>query len=155
MTAKSATTTTTTNRKALALKRKLQKQNPTTAVANKARTKKPTATSSLESHAKRQQREKALERALNSKTVHGISQSSTKHSAGRKDVCLSLDRTLARNTQIGEAVRGIGGNASDILTPMQLAEKAREERERMAMAYEHHQMSVTEAVDELAQLMSG
>ncbi|KAJ2846419.1 hypothetical protein GGI22_006252, partial [Coemansia erecta] len=100
-------------------------------------------------------REKAMEMALDSRTVHGISQSSTKHSAGRKDVCLSLDRTLAGNTQISEAVRGIGGNASDILTPMQLAEKAKEERERMALAYEQHQTSVTEAVDELAQLMSG
>ncbi|KAJ1772733.1 hypothetical protein IW140_002566 [Coemansia sp. RSA 1813] len=141
---------TTTNRKALALKHKLQKQNHRHLNSPKTHTK------SLESRAKRQQREKALEKAFSSKStkVNGISHSSTKHSAGRREVCLSLDRTIARSTQISEALRGIGGRAPDILTPTQLAAKAREEREKMAVAYEQHQASVTEAVDELAQLMS-
>ncbi|KAJ2545460.1 hypothetical protein EV175_005811 [Coemansia sp. RSA 1933] len=144
-----AASNSTANRKAAALKRKLQKPSST---PTKAKTR---ATKSTDTRTKRQQREKVLEKALHSKLVPGISHSSTKHSAGRKDVCLSLDRTIARSTQISEALRGIGGaKAADILTPMQLAAKAREERERMALAYEQHQASVAETVDELAQMMS-
>ncbi|KAJ1992146.1 hypothetical protein GGI25_003028 [Coemansia spiralis] len=138
-----------TNKKAEALKRKLQQQQKHSASKQTARTKK----ASIEPLAKRQQREKALRKAFGpEKDVLGISQSSTKHNAGRKDVCMSLDRTIAQNTKISEALRGVG--KAPILTPSQLKERANEERERMAVAYEQHQATVNETVDELAQLMS-
>ncbi|KAJ2812866.1 hypothetical protein H4S07_001090 [Coemansia furcata] len=76
---------------------------------------------------------------------------STKHTAGRRSVCRSLDQTTIHR-DVSESLRGI--NQAPILTPSQLAQKAKQEREKMAVIYEQHQTAVSETVDELAQLMS-
>ncbi|KAJ2507450.1 hypothetical protein IWW47_001102 [Coemansia sp. RSA 2052] len=76
---------------------------------------------------------------------------STKHTAGRRSVCQALDQTTIHR-DVSESLRGI--NQAPILTLAQLAQKAKQEREKMAVLYEQHQTAVNETVDELAQLMS-
>ncbi|KAJ2740572.1 hypothetical protein GGI20_005738 [Coemansia sp. BCRC 34301] len=76
---------------------------------------------------------------------------STKHTAGRRSVCQALDQTTMHR-DVSESLRGI--NKAPILTLAQLAQKAKQEREKMAKLYEQHQTAVNETVDELAQLMS-
>ncbi|KAJ2634260.1 hypothetical protein GGF40_004315 [Coemansia sp. RSA 1286] len=86
------------------------------------------------------------------KGILSISKSSTKHSAGRKDVCESLDR-VAMDCSVSEMLRGVG--KAPELTDEQKISMAREKREMQAAEYEQHQTAVTATVDELAQLMSG
>ncbi|KAJ2016576.1 hypothetical protein GGH91_000132 [Coemansia sp. RSA 2671] len=76
---------------------------------------------------------------------------STKHSAGRRSVRQALDQTTL-GQDVSESLRGV--NQAPILTLTQLAQKAKQEREKMAVIYEEHQTAVSETVDELAQLMS-
>ncbi|KAJ2865018.1 hypothetical protein GGH94_002497 [Coemansia aciculifera] len=76
---------------------------------------------------------------------------STKHTAGRRSVRQALDQTTMHR-DVSESLRGI--NQAPILTLSQLAQKAKQEREKMAVIYEQHQTAVSETVDELAQLMS-
>ncbi|KAJ1822655.1 hypothetical protein LPJ56_000642 [Coemansia sp. RSA 2599] len=85
------------------------------------------------------------------KGILGISKSSTKHNAGRKDVCESLDRAVM-DSSVSEMLRGVG-KASE-LTEEQKVSLARKKRETQAIEYEQHQSAVTATVDELAQLMS-
>ncbi|KAJ2490248.1 hypothetical protein IWW37_003280 [Coemansia sp. RSA 2050] len=76
---------------------------------------------------------------------------STKHTAGRRSVRQALDQTTI-DQDVSESLRGV--NQAPILTLAQLAQKAKQEREKMAVIYEQHQTAVNETVDELAQLMS-
>ncbi|KAJ2658768.1 hypothetical protein IWW48_003841 [Coemansia sp. RSA 1200] len=165
MVASGSLSQTASNRKALALKRKLQQQSSHKSSVSKPKHQQLKATST-ETHDKRIRRN-VRERAFantnrstaSSNITTGITRktSSIRHSAGRKDACLSLDRTIANSTQINEALRGISGSraAPAVMTAAEIAQKAREERERMAVAYEQHQVSVNETIDELAHLMSG
>ncbi|KAJ1733460.1 hypothetical protein LPJ72_002863 [Coemansia sp. Benny D160-2] len=165
MAASSSLSQTAANRKALALKRKLQQQGSHKRGGSKPKHQqlKATSTETHDRRIRRSQRERALASASRSAgsptTTAGIARKppSIKHSAGRKDACLSLDQTIANSTQINEALRGIGGNrtAPAVVTAAEAAQKARDERERMAVAYEQHQVSVNETIDELAHLMSG
>ncbi|KAJ2069747.1 hypothetical protein GGI08_000193 [Coemansia sp. S2] len=85
------------------------------------------------------------------KQAKGLLAASTKHTAGRRTVRQALDQTTMHQ-DISESLRGI--NQAPILTLSQLAQKAKQEREKMAVIYEQHQTAVSETVDELAQLMS-
>ncbi|KAJ2852012.1 hypothetical protein IWW36_000591 [Coemansia brasiliensis] len=99
----------------------------------------------------RQKQAKSLTKALSiSTTKPAIASVSTKHNAGRRVLCESLDQSAS---VASEALRGIGC-AKEIPTPEQLAERAKIERERMAQAYEHDQMVMQHNVEELANLMS-
>ncbi|KAJ2809063.1 hypothetical protein H4R20_000427 [Coemansia guatemalensis] len=136
--------------KIAALKRKLKASGSST--QNRTATKSKTTKKKSESLADRQQREKSLAKAFGVQNDGlRISQSSTKHNAGRRDVCRSLDHTIAA-AQLGESLRGIGRPKAP--TEAQRAQQAREQRESAAAAYERHQRTVDETVDELAQLMS-
>ncbi|KAJ2899898.1 hypothetical protein IWW38_000776 [Coemansia aciculifera] len=84
-------------------------------------------------------------------TREGLVKHSTKHTVGRRSVCQALDQTTMHR-DVSESLRGI--NQAPILTLAQLALKAKQEREKMAVLYEQHQAAVNETVDELAQLMS-
>ncbi|KAJ2004148.1 hypothetical protein GGI04_002706 [Coemansia thaxteri] len=134
-----------------ALKRKLQ-----------SKAQKATKPIGKKHHAPQHKSTRQLAKALlghqkpESANAVGRATASTKHSAGRRDVCQSLDRaTMDRG--VSESLRGIGGRhqAAAILTQEQLARRARQEREDMAVVYETHQAAVSQTVDGLAQLMSG
>ncbi|KAJ2450604.1 hypothetical protein EV183_004173 [Coemansia sp. RSA 2336] len=113
-----------------------------------SRNAKPKKSTSLKD---RQKQAKSLAKALSIPTTKpAIAPVSTKHNAGRRVLCDSLDRSAS---VASETLRGIGC-ATEIPTQEQLAERARRERERMAQAYEHDQMVMQRNVDELANLMS-
>ncbi|KAJ1834082.1 hypothetical protein LPJ63_002234 [Coemansia sp. RSA 2711] len=132
-----------TKAKVAALKKKLRTQGK--ASTKKSHSKKP------ETLADRQQRAKSLAKAFAVPPTLTIT-ASTKHSAGRRDMCQSLDRSAA-DTGMSESLRSIG--AAEIPTIDQLAQKAAEERERMARAYEYERVTMDQNVDELANLMAG
>ncbi|KAJ2828614.1 hypothetical protein IWW50_001293 [Coemansia erecta] len=127
--------------KVAALKKKLQPKG-----------KKQTKNKKVDTVAARQQRAKSLAKAFSSNTALDFSRASTKHNAGRRDVCQSLDQSAAE-TGVSEALRGIG--KADIPTAAQLALRAKEERDQMAQAYEHERMALDQNIDDLANLMSG
>ncbi|KAJ2770710.1 hypothetical protein IWQ56_002065 [Coemansia nantahalensis] len=103
--------------------------------------------------ADRQQRAKALARAAaGTPDALGIARASTRHTAGRRDLCRALDRKVV-GTQVGDTLRGIGGPEAP--TAAQIEQRAREARELAARAYERQQSAVDDAVGELARLMSG
>ncbi|KAJ2607308.1 hypothetical protein H4S08_004870 [Coemansia sp. RSA 1365] len=135
--------------KIAALKRKIKKSGST---PKRSATKSKTTKKYTESLADRQQRTKSLAKAFGvDNDALKISKVSTKHNAGRRDVCRSLDHTIVA-TQLGESLRGIGRPKPP--TVAQRLQQAREKRESTAVAYENYQRTVDETVDELAQLMS-
>ncbi|KAJ1727582.1 hypothetical protein LPJ61_004495 [Coemansia biformis] len=137
--------------KVAALKHKLRA--PSAATQRTAgKTARSQSTSKPGALAGRQQRARTLAKAVGAVDGFGIARASTKHSAGRKDLCRSLDRTVV-GTQVGDALRGIGQPAAP--TAAQIEQRARESRERAAQAYERQQAAVDETVDELARLMAG
>ncbi|KAJ1722514.1 hypothetical protein LPJ53_003073 [Coemansia erecta] len=77
---------------------------------------------------------------------------STKHNAGRKDLCMSLDQALLADGGVSEALRGVGRPPA--MTSDERLRLAREQREHKAADYEQYQTAVTQTVDDLAQLMS-
>ncbi|KAJ2785365.1 hypothetical protein H4R18_000576 [Coemansia javaensis] len=117
--------------KVAALKQKLQPQRPR--VAGGAAQARP-------QHSALDKKKAAGKKALGGGTV--------KHSAGRRDLRRSLDR-VAAGARVGDALRGIG--APDAASREQ---RAREDLERAAQAYEHQQAAVDRTVDELARLMA-
>ncbi|KAJ2081039.1 hypothetical protein H4R24_002654 [Coemansia sp. RSA 988] len=137
--------------KIAALKRKL-KESGSSNTRQRTTTKSTSNKRKSESLANRQQRAKSLAKAFGvDNNALQISQSSTKHNAGRRDICQSLDHTIVA-AKLGESLRGIGRPKAP--TEAQRAQQVREERESATAAYEHHQRTVEETVDELAQLMS-
>ncbi|KAJ2245157.1 hypothetical protein GGH97_002939 [Coemansia sp. RSA 475] len=126
--------------KVAALKKKLQGQRT-----------KHTKQKSSATVGTRQQRAKSLAKAFAANTGLDFSQASTRHTAGRRDIRESLDQSTAANG-VCEALRGIG--KPDIPTPVQLARKAKEEREQMARAYEQDALTLEQNIDDLANLMS-
>ncbi|KAJ2713326.1 hypothetical protein H4R19_002305 [Coemansia spiralis] len=121
--------------------------------AGAGRTKKPKASGTAGGRQQQQKRAKLLVRAATGgPDALGIVRASTKHSAGRKDLCRALDRKVVA-TQVGDMLRGIGGPETP--TPAQVAQRALEARERAACAHERHQAAVNDTVDDLARLMSG
>ncbi|PIA16803.1 hypothetical protein COEREDRAFT_80879 [Coemansia reversa NRRL 1564] len=136
--------------KIAALKRKIKESGSST--QKRSVTKSKTTKKHAVSLADRQQRVKSLTKAFGvDNDGLKISKLSTKHNAGRRDVCRSLDHTIVA-AQLGESLRGIGRSKPP--TDAQRAQQAREKRESAAVAYENHQRTVDETVDELAQLMS-
>ncbi|KAJ2867707.1 hypothetical protein FB639_004920 [Coemansia asiatica] len=148
--------------KKLALKNKLKtdklltktsKKTTATATSASSRIAKSKSSSTkpaISGTASRKQRIKELAQAKG--ILGGILRSSTKHTAGRKDVCESLDR-VAMDSSVSEMLRGVGKMPE--LTEEQKISFAKKKREMRAAEYEQHQSAVTAAVDELAQLMSG
>ncbi|KAJ1951442.1 hypothetical protein FBU59_000156 [Linderina macrospora] len=101
----------------------------------------------------RRKRTKQLEKAFGT-TPSGKTPlyASTKHSVGRRELRTTLDRAILEESAVMESVRGIGRTPG--LTNAQLMEKAREEREAVAVAYEKQKRILDSTVDELAQLMN-
>ncbi|KAJ2777580.1 hypothetical protein GGI15_004457 [Coemansia interrupta] len=124
----------------LALKAKLKPKSSPLAKVNKA------ATPSNASKAKKP-RSAAAQAGRQIKSPF-----STKHNAGRKDLCKSLDQALIADGGVSEALRGVGRPPA--MTSDEKLRLVREQREHKAADYEQYQTAVTQTVDDLAQLMS-